>query len=134
MKTARPLIFIIFLFCVVLALVIYRYEKLLVEVRKETHFENVTGGAPLPKQYTAGEIIALIKGSKEYLGDSITIFANGQMSTSNGQFQGTINSVLSSPDNMDMVKYNMGNNKLPIQYNIYILAATYYRQQYPGKK
>jgi hypothetical protein len=134
MKTARPLIFTIVIFCIILMLVIYRYEKLLVEVRKETHFENVAGGYPSAKKYTAGEIIALIRGCKEYLGDSITIFDNGQMSTSNSKFQGTINGVLSSKDNMAIVKADMESNRLPIQYNIYTLAATYYRQQYPEKR
>jgi hypothetical protein len=134
MKTARPLIFTIFFFCVVLILVIYRYEKLLKEVRKENLVENVAGGYPSAKKYTAGGIITLIKGCKEYLGDSITIFDNGQMSTSNGQFQGTINAVLSNKDNMDVVMANMETNRLPVQYNIYVLAATYYRQQYPGKR
>jgi hypothetical protein len=32
---------------------------------------------------------------------------------------------------MGIVKSNMQSNKLPLQYNIYRLAAYYYRQQYP---
>lgn len=134
MKTAKPLIFTIVVFSIVLGLVIYRYERLLKEVRQETHFEPVAGGFPANKKYSAAEIVALIKASKDYLGDSITIFDNGQMNSSNGKFQGTINAVISTKENMDMVKANMDANKLPIQYNIYALAATYYRQQYPGKQ
>jgi hypothetical protein len=131
MKSSRPLIFVIAFFSVVLALVVYRYELLLDKVRQETHFENVPGGAAHEKKYSADEIIGLIKGAKEYLGDTVTIFDNGEMKSSNSRFQGTIHAVLTSPDNMAMVKGSMGTNKLPIQYNIYVLAATYYRQQYP---
>jgi hypothetical protein len=131
MKSSKPLIFLIVFFSIVTWLIVRRYELLLAKTRAETHFENVSGGAPHDKKYTAAEIVALIKGSKEYLGDSITIFDNGEMKSDNGKFQGTISAVITSKDNMDMVKGAMASNKLPIQYNIYVLAATYYRRQYP---
>lgn len=131
MKGSKPLIFLIVFFSIVTWLIIRRYELLLAKTRAETHFENVTGGAPHDKKYTAPEIIALIKDSKEYLGDSITIFDNGEIRSGNEKLQGTINAVIGSKDNMDVVKAAMAGNKLPIQYNIYVLAATYYRRQYP---
>src|ERR1700748_3868470 len=69
------------------ALVIYRYEKILKKIHDERNFVRVQGGAPVPKPYTAAGIIALIKSSKSYLGDSITIFENGEIHSSNGSFQ-----------------------------------------------
>ena len=132
MKGSKPLIFLIVFFSIVTGLIVYRYELLLTRVRAETHFENVTGGAAHDKKYTAAEIVTLIKASKEYLGDSITIFDNGEMRSGNEKLQGTIHAVISSKDNMDVVKAAMAGNKLPIQYNIYTLAATWYRQQYPA--
>jgi hypothetical protein len=136
MKNSKPLIFTIIFFTVTIALIIYRYEKLLVQVRQETHFDSVAGGLPSSRKYTAAEIVEIIKNSKEYLGDTISIFDNGQINSSNGKFQGTINAVISSKDNMDLVRGSMETNKLPIQYNIYALASVYYLQQYPaeGKK
>lgn len=73
----------------------------------------------------------MIKSSKEYLGDSITIYENGKIQSSNEKFFGTINAVLESEANMALVKSNCNANNLPLQYNIYVLAATFYRQQYP---
>jgi hypothetical protein len=130
MKSAKPLIFTVAFFIILIGLIIYRYELQLDQARKETHFESVPGGAPHDQKYTADEIIDLIKKSKEYLGDTVTIFDNGEMKTSNSRLQGTIAAVIGSKDNMDMVKSSMSANKLPIQYNIYVLAATYYRGQY----
>jgi hypothetical protein len=112
------------------ALVIYRYEKLLHTIRYEKANGPVAGGAPSNKRYTAAGIIALIRSSKEYLGDSITLFDNGQIHSNNDRFQGTINGVTGSSANMDIVISHTGSNNLPIQYNIYVLAAQYYRQQY----
>ena len=126
--TIKAYLFTIGVFLILIALIICRYEKLLTSVRTE-NVARVEGGSH-DKRYTASEIIALIKASKEYLGDSVTVFDDGQIRTGNGQFQGTINAVTGSTANMDVVRSNMGTNNLPIQYNIYLLAAQYYRQQY----
>ncbi|HEV3325262.1 MAG TPA: hypothetical protein VG052_06635 [Puia sp.] len=128
--TLRAYIFTVAALLLFIVLVIYRYEKLLTQVRHDLSFGHVEGGAPSNKHYTAGQIIALIKGSKEYLGDSVTVFDNGQIHSDNGKFQGTLNAVTGSEANMDIVRSNTGTNNLPIQYNIYVLAAQYYRQQY----
>jgi hypothetical protein len=130
MKNSKPLTFTVAFFIVVIGLIIYRYEHLLDNVRKEVHFENVPGGASYDKKYSAAEIVELIRKSKEYLGDTVTIYENGKIATSNGRLQGTINAVIGSKANMDMVLGAGQTNRLPIQYNIYVLAATYYRQQY----
>lgn len=132
-KTRKLLFFIIGFFVILIALIIYRYEKLLIQTRKEVTFNHVTGGSPGSIQFNAQQIISLIRNNKEYIGDSITIFDNGEMKSSNEKFQGTIQAVISSNDNMDMVKSSMENNKLPIQYNIYVLAATFYRNQYASE-
>lgn len=130
MKSSKPLIFLIVFFCVVTALIIYRYELLLTKVRTETLLENRSGGTSQDRKYTDAEIVALIRGSKEYLGDSVTISDNGDLQSGNQRLQGTIRAVVTSNDNMDVVKGAMAANKLPVQYNIYVLAATYYRRQY----
>jgi hypothetical protein len=129
----KSLVGIILFFLAVIVLIIYRYERLINEVRKEVRFDRVDGVVSAEKKYTAQEIIALIKSSKEYINDSITIFNDGKMNSDNQKFQGTIMNVIESKDNMEIVKSNMNTNKLPIQYNIYILAATYYRWQYPAE-
>ncbi|MBS1667123.1 MAG: hypothetical protein JST58_07095 [Bacteroidetes bacterium] len=132
-KNSKALSFIIGFFLIIISLIIYRYEKLLTKIREEENFSHVDGGIPISKKYTANEIIYLIKKSSHYLGDSISIFDNGQISSSNPKFQGTIAAVISSKDNMDIVRSNMESNKLPIQFNIYELASIYYVQQYPNE-
>jgi hypothetical protein len=130
-KDRKLLIFTLILSIITIALTIYRYEKLLKTEKKDfIAFQKVIGGTPLNKEYSAEEIINLIKTDPGYLGDSITIFENGEMLSSNNKFQGTINAVLNSKENMNIVTNEMKNNKLPIQYNVYKLAAVYYRQQY----
>jgi hypothetical protein len=133
-KPYKLLLFTIILAAVSITIIVYRYEQLLGRQKKEAHvLGSVLGGTPSNKQYTATEIIELIKKSKEYIGDSVTIFDNGDVVSSNGKFQGTIKAVLDSKDNMDIVYNNAKTNKLPLQYNVYVLAAIYYRQQYASE-
>ncbi|HEY0680394.1 MAG TPA: hypothetical protein VGD17_19060 [Chitinophagaceae bacterium] len=131
-RQSKILLFTIIVFAIALVLIVYRYESLLKEYKtaQKPSLGTITGGLPSNKEYTASEIIHLIKSSKEYIGDSITLYDNGDMLSSNGKFQGTIAAVINSKDNMDIVYSNTKNNKLPLHYNIYVLAATYYRQQY----
>ena len=131
-KETRIILFVVVVSIAAIALVIFRYEKLLID--KEREYKATTkipGGVAIKTEYTAQEIMELIKKSPEYLGDSVTIFENGDMVSSNGKFNGTIQSVINNDGNMGIVKSNMQSNKLPLQYNIYRLAAYYYRQQYP---
>jgi hypothetical protein len=133
-KPYKLLLFTILVSSVTIAIVVYRYEHLLARYKKqEQNLGAVPGGRPSDKQYTAAEIIDLIKKTKEYLGDSITIFDNGDILSSNSKFQGTIRAVIESKDNMDIVRNNAKTNRLPLQYNVYVLAATYYRQQYASE-
>lgn len=126
--------FVVIVAFVAIALVVFRYEKLLIEKEYNSSAERrVKGGVPVKTEYTAEEIIALIKSCPEYLGDSITIFENGDMVSSNGKFNGTIEAVKTTGGNMDIVRNDMKMNKLPLQYNVYRLAAIYYRQQYPDE-
>jgi hypothetical protein len=129
-KETRLLLFTIIIAIVSIAAIIFRYEKLLRSKTETLSLSPVKGGTPV-KEYTADEIIQLIKSSKEYIGDSVTIYENGKIQSSNDKFFGTINAVLESEANMALVKSNCNANNLPLQYNIYILAATFYRQQYP---
>ena len=132
-KHTKLLLFTIILSTLVISIIVYRYEFLIKELKKEQSYGNVKGGTAFDKEYSAKEITDLIRSCKEYIGDSITIFDNGKMSSSNVKFQGTLNAVFDSKDNMDIVKSNMNTNRLPLQYNVYTLAATYYRQQYPDE-
>ena len=133
-KEKKIVVFVLLVSIVAILLVVYRYEKRLLDMERE-HSDGIklVGGKKIKKQYTAQEIIDLIKKHPNYLGDSITIFESGEISSSNGQFNGTIAAVVSSTDNMNAVKSEAKNNKLPLQYNIYLLAATYYKQQYPNE-
>jgi pilus assembly protein TadC len=129
-KETRLLIFTVLVAVIAIALIVFRYEKLLKNKNEVLSVTPVKGGVPV-KEYTAEEIITLIKSSKEYIGDSITIFENGKIQSSNHKFFGTISAVVESEANMALVKSNCIANNLPLQYNIYALAATFYRQQYP---
>ena len=129
-KQTKIIVFTILVSALTISIIIYRYEFLLKEIKKQQSLGSAKGRTPSMKQYTASEIISLIKSSKEFIGDSVIIFDNGNISSSNGKFQGTLQAVIDSEDNMDLVKSNMNSNRLPLEYNIYILAATYYRQQY----
>src|SRR5215211_9125426 len=118
-KPYKLLFFTIIISIVAIAVIVYRYEQLLSRQKKqEQNLGAVLGGQPSNKQYTAAEIIDMIKKSKEYLGDSITIFDNGDITSSNGKFQGTIKAVIDSKDNMDIVRNNAKTNRLPLQYNV----------------
>ena len=134
-KPYRLLLFFVVLFSVIIGVVVYRYEFLLRQLKEEhqktQNLGSVKGGSQSNKEYTAAEIIDCIRKSNEYIGDTVTIFDNGDILSSNGKFQGTIAAVVNSKDNMDIVRNNAKSNCLPLQYNVYILAATYYRQQYP---
>jgi recombinational DNA repair ATPase RecF len=131
-KETRLLIFTIAVSLLSIAFIVLRYEKLLQQQRKEASLPPVKNGAAVT-ELTAAEIIEKIKASKEYLGDSITIFEDGKMTSSNAKFQGTINAVVNTPENMEIVKSNSNTNRLSLQYNIYVLAATYYKSQYPDE-
>lgn len=128
-KEIKIVLFTVIVAIISIALVVLRYEKLLQEYRKAPQLSVVKGGTSV-KELTAAEIIEKIKASKEYLGDSIIIFEDGRMVSSNQKFQGTINAVLNSRANMEIVSNNCTTNNLPVQYNVYILAAIYYRDQY----
>ena len=134
-KPYKLLLFTIVVFSIAIAVIVYRYEFLISKYKeaqqKTQNLGIVKGGADSDKEYTAPEIIELIKKSNEYIGDTVTIFDNGDLVTSNSKFQGTIMAVINSKDNMDIVRNNAKTNRLPLQYNVYLLAATYYRQQYP---
>lgn len=133
-RETKIILFIAIVSFVAIALVIYRYEKLLVEKERDQKLNNkIQGGVAIKTDYTAQEIIALIKNSTEFLGDSVTIFENGDLISSNGKFNGTLQAVISNDGNMGIVRNNMRNNKLPLQYNIYELAAIYYKRQYPDE-
>ena len=131
-KETRIILFVVVVAITAIALVIFRYEKMLIDKDREHKATiKIPGGVAIKTEYTAQEIGDLIKRSPEYLGDSVTIFENGDMVSSNGKFNGTIQAVITNDGNMGIVKSNMQSNKLPLQYNIYRLAAYYYRQQYP---
>ena len=133
-KETKVILFVVIVCFVAIALVVYRYEKLLVDKERDHKQNNkIQGGVAIKTDYTAQEIISLIKKSTEYLGDSVTIFENGDMVSSNGKFNGTLQAVISNDGNMGIVRNNMRSNKLPLQYNIYELAAIYYRRQYPDE-
>ena len=133
-RETKIILFIVIVSFVAIALVVYRYEKLLVDKERDHKINNkIRGGVAVKTDYTAQEIIALIKNSAEYLGDSVTIFENGDMVSSNGKFNGTLQAVISNDGNMGIVRNNMRSNKLPLQYNIYELAAVYYKRQYPDE-
>lgn len=138
-KPYKLLLFTILVAVVTIAIIVFRYEQLLARQTRQEQGQGlgpVLGGqssGALHTNSTAAEIIALIKKSKEYIGDSITIFDNGDIITSNQKFQGTIKAITGSKDNMDIVRNNARINKLPLQYNVYVMAATYYRQQYASE-
>lgn len=129
-KETKLLIFVIAVSLFSIAAIVIRYEKLLQQQSKPISLPPVKEGVAV-QELTAAEIIAKIKSSKDYLGDSITIFEDGKIISSNAKFQGTMNAVINSKENMEIVQNNSNANKLPVQYNIYILAAAYYKNQYP---
>ncbi|MGB8194547.1 MAG: hypothetical protein WCF67_21625 [Chitinophagaceae bacterium] len=129
-KHQKLLLFTVILFSLAIILIVYRYETLLQTQNKEQTLRNIKDWMPSSKEYTAAEVIELIKNSKEYIGDSISIYVSGDIVSFNKKFQGTLAAVINSKDNMDIVRSSTGINKLPFQYNVYVLAATYYRRQY----
>ena len=133
-KESKIIFFVILVAIVAVALVIFRYEKILIGKERDLkQATKVPGGVVIKEEYTASDILTLIKNSPEYLGDSVTIFESGEMVSSNDKFNGTLNNVMTNEGDMNMVKANMKTNKLPLQYNVYRIAAYYFRQQYPDE-
>src|SRR5688572_3366974 len=99
-KETRLILFVLIISITAIVLVIFRYEKLLADQeRDQKAMIKIPGGARIKMHYTAAEIINLIKKSPEYLGDSVTIFENGDMVSSNGKFNGTIHAVINNDGN-----------------------------------
>jgi len=132
-KETRVLIITCLFFLAVIAGIVIRYERLLKGLRTEGADTVKTEEKNAPKTLTPAEIIEKIKVAPEYIGDSIFIFEDGSISSSNTKFQGTLNAVINSQENMNIVKSNGSINRLPDLYNIYILAAVYYRRSYPDE-
>jgi hypothetical protein len=129
-KENKIILFTIIVSILVVALVVYRYEKLLAEIGKENKYPMVKDGI-VPKEYSASAIIKLIQKDSLYIGDSVTIMQNGKLLSDNSKFQGTINAVMAKQDNVDIIKNKAETTQLPFQYCLYVLAAGYYRDQYP---
>jgi hypothetical protein len=119
----KLLIFVIIVALIAQYLVVTYYERRIASDNK------IKGGRKI--EYTADDILTLIKKSPEYIGDSVVIYEDGTLVTNNAKFQGTINSVLSVQANVDGLKQETASNKLPYLFNVYKLAAYYYRGQYP---
>ncbi|MEJ7739650.1 MAG: hypothetical protein WKF97_19670 [Chitinophagaceae bacterium] len=133
-KEKKIVLFVIIVAITAIFLLIYRYEKLLIEREMDyKELNKIIDGVKIKHDYTKSEIINLIKAIPEYLGDSLTIYENGEMTSSNEKFNGTLKAVINSSGNMEMVKNEMKLNNLPLQYNIYRMAAGFYRTQYQGE-
>ena len=120
-KHQKLLIFVIALWVISLYLLSIYYEAQISSEKK------IKGG--MKKEYTADDILTMIKSSKEYIGDSITVFENGDITSNNFKLQGTISHVLNN--DKEYIKGITASNHLPFQYNLYCSAAGYYRVQYP---
>lgn len=136
MEKNNKIITILFTAILSAAAVIFVYEVLL---RKNP--DSVTGpsagdgGAPKitdgrKTSYTAKEVIDMIKSDKVYLGDSIVIYDDGTMTSTNPKFQGTIDAVLKVESNVKGLNDRAIETKIPFQYHLYIFSATIYRDQY----
>jgi hypothetical protein len=132
-KESKQLLITVLFFLVVIAGIIIRYENKLKSFSVDPSTTSKADVKNAPKPLTPAEIIEKIKASPEYIGDSIFIFEDGSITSSNSKFQGTLNAVINVPENMNIVKSNGAVNRLPDQYNIYVLAATYYRRSYPDE-
>jgi hypothetical protein len=116
--------------------VIFVYEVLL--KKKSSSINEVSiAETGIPKitdarktSFTATEVIDMIKKDTVYLGDSIVIYDNGDLVSSNLKFQGTINSILSVESNVKWLTGKTEETKIPFQYHLYNFAATVYREQY----
>lgn len=95
---------------------------------KEETQTVVVGGMKLRNEYTAEEIIASIKALPEYIGDTIKVFRNGMLSSSNGKFQGTINNV--AKNGKEALEKESIDTEIPYSILLYKLSAFYYRQQF----
>jgi len=104
--------------------IVARYEKLIADQDKVI-------GEARKRKYTSNELIAMIKKSSEYIGDSIYFSNDGKnLLSSNAKFQGTLEAVVGSHANMDLVYNEMASTNKPKLYCTYIIAARYYRDQY----
>ena len=120
-----------------IAAVVFVYEVLL---KKNTAQESAVteAGDGMPtviggrkSAYTVDEVISMIKRDKVYLGDSITIFDNGDLKSSNPKFQGTIDAILKVESNVKGLNEQARTTKIPFLFHLYIFSATIYREQYP---
>jgi len=81
------------------------------------------------KQYTAQEIVQMIKELPEYIGDSVRITRNGKVISDNDKIQGTIRAILAH--NSEGIAIEAENTKIPFQVLLYRNAAIHYKVQFP---
>lgn len=82
------------------------------------------------KQYTAQEIVSMIKALPEYVGDSVQITRNGKIITSNSNLQATFKNVLK--DGKGMLEIESESTGVPFQVLLYKNAVNYhYKVQFP---
>ena len=105
-------------------LIILKNEKILTEQ------DFLKGGEKKNIIYRPNEIKLMIIKMPEYIGDSISFGWNNKLFSSNPKFQGTINSVINSSENMNLIKMQSKISGKPQTFCIYKLAAQYYRDQY----
>jgi hypothetical protein len=125
-KHTRIVLFILLLSLFLVVLVIGYYEK---KIANMTSI-RIKGGVSLNKEFTADEIISMIKKSPMYIGDSITIYENGEIVSSNPKFQGTLNHVANNDADKKNIERESSKNHLPFIYNLYVTSAYFYRNQF----
>jgi hypothetical protein len=136
MEKSNKILIILFTAIISAGIVIFVYEVLLKKnttaptaaITDTDGMVKITEGRKT--SYTASEVIDMIKKDKVYLGDSIVIYDNGDLTSSNPKFQGTINAILQVESNIKGLAEQVKATKIPFQYHLYIFAATVYRDQY----
>lgn len=136
MENNNKILTILLTAIVSVAAVIFVYEILL-KKNSNAATTSAAGDDGMPKitegkktSFTATEVLDMIKSDKVYLGDSVVIFDNGDLKSSNPKFQGTIDAVLKVESNVKGLNDKTMQTKIPFQYHLYIFSATAYRDQY----
>ena len=114
-------------------LIIFFYNKRYQQKQQEllTHQKSLISlvNKITSKGFTLDSIVHLIKLDPDYLGDSISISAEGSITSNNEAMNGTIREVQTNNENLIAIFQKTQENNLPLPYNVYKLAAQYYKMQ-----
>lgn len=123
----------IFLAMSSLFLVYVKYMDDKMQQQYDSQF-TVKGGAKKRMRYTAEEVKEMIMALKQYQGDSLIIYKDGSLKSSNIEIQSLLNNFYKDPALMQNAKIKALQEEAPLALVLYKQATNYYLANSGSKK